>query len=156
MNFITAPVVNGKNAFSQNFVKREREREEKCKREAEKVFRSFEENFPKEMRLEVMVRQETFEKLFVSHRRCGNTDAPVLPETTRCVDIRRYLTASNTTAAENDFVMHEQSLASVVSLKSPPQNFVTADTMRYLTCRGDLNFPHTIVLDFVALDVEAS
>ena len=36
------------------------------------------------------------------------------------------------------------------------QNFVTADTMRYLTCRGDLNFPHTIVLDFVALDVEAS
>ena len=52
--------------------------------------------------------------------------------------------------------MHEQSLASVVSLKTPPQNFVTADTMRYLTCRGDLNFPHTIVLDFVALDTEAS
>ena len=28
--------------------------------------------------------------------------------------------------------------------------------MRYLTCRGDLNFPHTIVLDFIALDTETS
>lgn len=156
LNFITAPVINGKNAFSQNFVRRERAREEKCRREAEKVFRSFEENFPKEMRLEAMSRQKTFETLFVSHRRRGNTDAPLLPESVKCVDIRRYLTASNIKAEETDFVMHEQSLASVVSLKTPPQNFITADTMRYLTCRGDLNFPHTIVLDFVALDIDAS
>lgn len=155
VQFLTAPVVNGKNAFSQNFVLREQTREEKCKREAEKVFRAFEENFPKELRLEALRRQQTFETLFVSHRR-DNTPAPVLPEKVRCVDIRRYLAASNIKADETDFVMHEQSLASVVSLKTPPQNFVTADTMRYLTCRGDLNFPHTIVLDFVALDVEAS
>ena len=153
--FLTAPIANSKNAFSQNFVRREREREEKCRREAEKVFRSFEENFPKELRLEAMKRQETFETLFVSHRR-DNTAAPVLPEKIKCIDIRRYLTVGNIKADETDFVMHEQSLASIVSLKTPPQNFVTADTMRYLTCRGDLNFPHTIVLDFVALDVEAS
>jgi len=153
--FLTAPVVNGKNAFSQNFVKREQTREEKCRREAEKIFRAFEENFPKELRLEALGRQETFEKLFASHRR-AQMDAPVLPETVGCIDIRRYLTASQIKANETDFVIHEQSLASVVSLKTPPQNFMTADTMRYLTCRGDLNFPHTIVLDFVALDVEAS
>ena len=155
VQFLTAPVVNGKNAFSQNFVRREQTREEKCKREAEKVFRAFEENFPKELRLDALRRQETFEKLFVSHRR-DNSAAPVLPEKIKCVDIRRYLTAGNIKAQETDFVMHEQSLASVVSLKTPPQNFVTADTMRYLTCRGDLNFPHTIVLDFIALDTEAS
>ena len=153
--FLTAPIANSKNAFSQNFVRREREREEKCRREAEKVFRSFEENFPKDLRLEAMKRQETFETLFVSHRR-DNTAAPVLPEKIKCIDIRRYLTVGNIKADETDFVMHEQSLASIVSLKTPPQNFVTADTMRYLTCRGDLNFPHTIVLDFVALDTEAS
>lgn len=153
--FVAVPVLKSKNAFSQNFVRRERSREEKCKREAEKVFRAFEENFPKELRLETLGRQETFETLFVSQRR-DNTAAPILPEKVRCVDIRRYLTAGNIKADETDFVMHEQSLASVVSLKTPPQNFVTADTMRYLTCRGDLNFPHTIVLDFVALDVEAS
>ncbi len=145
VQFLTAPIVNGKNAFSQNFVKRERDREEKCRQAAEKVFRAFKENFPKEMRLEALRRHETFEKLFVSHRR-DNTDAPVLPEKVRCVDIRRYLAASNIKANETDFLMHEQSLASVVSLKTPPQNFVTADTMRYLTCRGDLNFPHTFVL----------
>ncbi len=156
VQFLVAPIVNGKNAFSQNFVRREREREEKCKREAEKIFRGFEENFPKELRLEVQHRQETFETLFVSQRRGGSTNAPLLPEKVKYVDIRRYLTASNIKADETDFVMHEQSLASVVSLKTPPQNFVTADTMRYLTCRGDLNFPHTIVLDFVALDTEAS
>jgi hypothetical protein len=155
VQFLTAPVVNSKNAFAQNFVRRERAREEKCKQAAEKVFRAFEENFPKDLRLAALGRQETFEKLFVSHRR-DNTDAPVLPEKVEKVDIRRYLTASNIKAQETDFVMHEQSLASVVSLKTPPQNFVTADTMRYLTCRGDLNFPHTIVLDFVALDTEAS
>ncbi|MBA3632485.1 MAG: hypothetical protein H0W58_06720 [Acidobacteria bacterium] len=153
--FITMPMIKGKNAFSQNFVRREKAREEKCRRESEKVFRSFEENFPKEMRLKSLSRQETFEKLFVSHRR-DNTDAPMLPETPRCVDIRRYLAASDIKTQESDFVIHDQSLASIVSLKTPPQNFVTADTMRYLTCRGDLNFPHTIVLDFVALDVEAS
>lgn len=155
LNFITAPVINGKNAFSQNFVRRERAREEKCRREAEKVFRPFEENFPKEMRLEALGRQKTFETLFVSHRR-DQRSAPVLPEKVKCVDIRRYLTASSIKAEETDFVMQEQSLASVVSLKTPPQNFITADTMRYLTCRGDLNFPHTIVLDFVALDTESS
>ena len=155
LNFITAPVVGSKNAFSQNFVKRERSREEKCRREAEKVFRAFEENFPRDLRLETLRRQEAFEILFASHRR-HNTDAPVLPETVKQVDIRRYLAASDIKADETDFVLHEQSLASVVSLKVPPQNFVTADTMRYLTCRGDLNFPHTIVLDFVALDVDTS
>ena len=107
------------------------------------------------MQLKHLRRQETFEKLFASHRR-DNTDTPLLPETTQYIDIRRYLTASDIKADETNFVIHEQSLASVVSLKTPPQNFITADTMRYLTCRGDLNFPHTIVLDFVALDTEAS
>jgi hypothetical protein len=153
--FLTAPVVNGKNAFSQHFVRREQAREEKCRREAEKVFRAFEENFPKELRLAALGRQETFEILFVSHRRM-NSAAPVLPDKVRCVDIRRYLSGGVIKADETDFVIHERSLASVVSLKVPPQNFVTADTMRYLMARGDLNFPHTIVLDFVALDTEAS
>ena len=155
VNFITAPIMGGKNAFSQNFVRREKSREKKCRFEAEKVFRSFEENFPKEMNLKSLGRQETFEKMFASHRR-DNTDAPILPETSQYIDIRRYLTASDIKTQDSDFVIHEQSLASVVSLNVPPQNFITADTMRYLTCRGDLNFPHTIVLDFVALDTEAS
>ena len=155
LQFITAPITKGKNAFSQNFVRREKTRERKCRLEAQKVFRSFEENFPKEMDLKTLGRQESFEKMFASHRR-DNTDTPLLPETTQYIDIRRYLTASDIKADETNFVIHEQSLASVVSLKTPPQNFVTADTMRYLTCRGDLNFPHTIVLDFIALDTEAS
>lgn len=155
LQFLIAPIVSGKNAFSQNFVKREKGREEKCRQAAEKVFRTFEENFPKEMRLEPMSRQETFAILFVSHRR-DNSAVPILPLQAKCVDIRRYLTSGEIKADENDYVIHEKSLASIVSLKTPPQNFVTADTMRYLTCRGDLNFPHTIILDFIALDTEAS
>lgn len=153
--FLTAPVIGGKNAFAQNFVRREKKREDKCRQAAEKVFRTFEENFPKEMRLESLSRQETFAMLFSSHRRVS-CDTPALPEKAQFVDIRRYLTSGSIKADETDYVIHEQSLASVVSLNVPPQNFVTADTMRYLTCRGDLNFPHTIVLDFVALDTEAS
>jgi len=156
VQFLTAPLVSGKNAFSQNFVKREQSREEKCRQAAEKVFRAFEENFPRDLRLERLQRQETFELLFVSHRRAPSANPPMLPDASNYVDIRRYLTAGDIKAQESNFVLHEQSLASVVSLKTPPQNFLTADTMRYLTCRGDLNFPHTIVLDFVALDTEQS
>ena len=140
--FLNAPLMSGKNAFAQDFVRREQKCEVKCKREAEKVFHTFEENFPKEMRLETLERQETFDLLFTSHRR-ADSNIPIMPEKTRCVDIRRYLTSSSIKSDETDFVIHEQSLASVVSLKVPPQNFVTADTMRYLTYRGDLNFPHT-------------
>lgn len=153
--FLIAPIVSGKNAFSQNFVKREKVREEKCRWEVEKVFRTFEENFPKEMRLESLERQETFAILFVSHRRT-NSAVPILPVTAQYVDIRRYLTLGDIKAEETDYVVQEKSLASIVSLKTPPQNFITADTMRYLIARGDLNFPHTIVLDFVALDTEAT
>lgn len=156
LQLVTAPILLGKNAFSQNFVSREQVREEKCQQAAEKVFRAFEENFPKEMCLEPLSRQQTFEILFASHRRSVKTEAPVLPETVSRLDIRRYLATGEIKADETDYVIHEKSLASVVSLKVPPQNFVTADTMRYLTCRGDLNFPHTIVLDFIALEVEAS
>ena len=154
-SFLTAPLISGKNADGQRFVRREIEREEKCQREAAKVFRTFEENFPKELKLREMKRQETFEMLYFSHRR-DNADCPILPAYLKRLDVRRYLTATEIAGGETDYVLHGASLTSVVSLKTPPQNFVTADTMRYLTCRGDLNFPHTIVIDFIALDTDES
>lgn len=154
--FLTAPVLTGKNAFSGNFVRREKEREENCKSAAEKVFCRFEENFPRDLRIEPLHRQETFEMLFSSHRRPAGSSVPILPEAVRYVDLRRYLTSGTIRAAETDYVVHEESVTGVVSLKTPPQNFITADTMRYLTARSDLNFPHTIVLDFIALETEAS
>jgi len=138
--FFIAPIVQSKNAYSQNFVRREQSREEKCRQEAKKIFRAFEENFPKELKLEALRRQETFEVLFKSHRR-DYAAPPILPESAKRIDIRRYLTTGDIKADETDFVLHENSLCSIVSLKVPPQNFVTADTMRYLTCRGDLNEP---------------
>jgi hypothetical protein len=154
-SFLSAPFISGKNADGQRFVEREIEREEKCRQEAAKVFRTFEENFPKELYLREMKRQEIFEILYVSHRR-DRMGAPVLPAGVRRIDVRRYLTSTEIAGGETDYILHGASLASVVSLKTPPQNFVTADTMRYLTCRGDLNFPHTIVVDFIALDAETS
>ena len=86
------------------------------------------------MRLEGLGRQKTFELLFVSHRRAPGENPPTLPDASNYIDIRRYLTAGDIKVQESNFVLHEQSLASVVSLKTP----------------------HTIGLDFVALDTEQS
>lgn len=47
VQFLTAPVVNGKNAFSQNFVRREKEREEKCAVKPKKFFAALKKTFRK-------------------------------------------------------------------------------------------------------------
>ena len=72
--------------------------------------------------------------------------APKLPNQKR-IDVRRYLTATEIKCDETNYVLHNGALAALVSLKTLPQGFVTADTMRYLTATRNLRFPHEIVVD---------
>ena len=149
-DFLLKPVISGKNAFAQTYLTRELKAEKYCREQAARVFQAFEANFPKELRLTELTAQELFDEMFLSHRR-EHIAAPKLPKQKR-IDIRRYLTSAEIEASELNYIGHNGALAGLVSLKTLPQGFVTADTMRYLTATRNLKFPHEIVVDFTTVE----
>jgi hypothetical protein len=147
---LLSPVISGKNAFAQSFLARERRAEKSCREKALRVFQAFEANFPKELRLSELSAQEVFNEMFLSHRR-EHAQAPTLPNRKR-IDVRRYLTSSEIRCDESNYVVHNGALVSLVSLKTLPNGFVTADTMRYLTATRNLKFPHEIIVDLTTTE----
>jgi len=144
------PVIGGKNVFAQTFLEREAKAEKHCRALASRVFQAFEANFPKELRLRELSAQEIFDEMFASHRR-EHAGMPTLPKRKR-IDVRRYLTSAEIECNETNYVRHNGALASLVSLKTLPNGFVTADTMRYLTATRNLRFPHEIVVDLTTVE----
>jgi len=153
-NFLFSPIISGKNAFAQSFLERELKAEKYCREKALRVFQGFEANFPKELRLTEFSAQEVFDEMFLSHRR-EHLEAPKLPNQKR-IDVRRYLTSSEIKCDESNFVVHNGALASLISLKTLPNGFVTADTMRYLTATRNLKFPHEIIVDLTTNEKTAA
>jgi hypothetical protein len=153
-NFIFSPIISGKNAFSQSFLSREQKAEKYCREKALRVFQGFEANFPKELRLSELSAQGIFDEMFLSHRR-EHLEAPKLPNQKR-VDVRRYLTSAEIKCDETNYIIHNGALASLISLKTLPNGFVTADTMRYLTATRNLKFPHEIVIDLTTTEKTAA
>lgn len=154
VNFLLKPFLTTKNAHAGTFLARELKNEQFCREQAAKVFQTFETNFPKELRLRAMSGQEMLDEMFVSHRR-EHITAPRLQNKQR-TDVRRFLTGAEIECRETNFVRHNDTLTSVVSLKTLPQGFVTADTMRYLTATRKLRFPHEIVVDITAKEKETA
>ncbi|HRH42953.1 MAG TPA: hypothetical protein PKY82_15090, partial [Pyrinomonadaceae bacterium] len=152
--FLFSPIISGKNAFAQEFLTREVKAENYCRQSAQRVFQAFEANFPKELNLRELNAQEVFDEMFLSHRR-EHIETPKLPNQKR-IDARRYLTATEIKCDETNYVLHNGALASLVSLKTLPQGFVTADTMRYLTATRNLKFPHEIVVDLTTTEKTAA
>jgi len=144
------PVIGGKNVFAQTFLEREAKAEKHCRALASRIFQAFEANFPKELRLRELSAQEIFDEMFASHRR-EHAGMPTLPKRKR-IDVRRYLTSAEIECNETNYVRHNGALASLVSLKTLPNGFVTADTMRYLTATRNLRFPHEIVVDLTTVE----
>ncbi|CAN5462345.1 hypothetical protein BH10ACI1_BH10ACI1_02010 [soil metagenome] len=153
-DFLLKPIISGKNAFAQTYLTRELKAEKYCRDKALRVFQAFESNFPKELRLSELVQQEMFDEMFLSHRR-EQIKAPKLPKQKR-IDVRRYLTSAEIEAGESNYIRHNGSLVSIVSLKTLPQGFVTADTMRYLTATRNLKFPHEIIVDLTTTEKTAA
>ncbi|MGH9947219.1 MAG: hypothetical protein ACRD6X_08480 [Pyrinomonadaceae bacterium] len=150
LKFLRQPVSSTRNTVGESLVKRELEAEAKCRAKASRVFQAFEANFPKSLNLKEMRSEELFGALFTSHRR-EHTSVPVLARRGR-VDVRRYLSSSRIESSGEWFVRHNGSPASLVSLKSLPNGFVTADAMRYLTATRNLCFPHEIVVDLMTTE----
>lgn len=152
--FLRQPILNARNGVSEAIVTREHKAESDSRAKASQVFQSFESNFPKSLNLREMGADELFANLFTSHRR-DRADVPVLSRNGR-VDIRRYLASSRIEAGNDPFVRHNGTPASLVSLKSLPNGFVTADVMRYLTATRNLCFPHEIVVDLMTTEKQTA
>lgn len=154
--FLLDPVLIGKNAFAEGFVVRERRAEAECRTKARRAFQAFEANFPKELGLRELSRAEIFAEIVASHRRERGNLPSIAPA--GLVDVRRYLAGAEirTPGDAGGLVVHNGALASVVSLKSLPNGFVTADMMRYLTAARNLRFPFEIVVDLSANEKTAA
>jgi len=154
IRFLRAPVLKTRNSLGEGVLKRELKVEKECRAKASRVFHAFEANFPKSLTLQEMDADSLFASLFASHRR-DHADVPILSKNGR-VDVRRYLASTRIEAGQNTFVRHNGSPASLVSLKSLPNGFVTADVMRYLTATRNLCFPHEIVVDLLTNENQAA
>jgi hypothetical protein len=111
---------------------------------ANRVWRQVENSSPLVLRR--FTRQEIWEALFFGH--CQNAlSAPLLPEKLGR-DLRDYL-CSETIEGELNYLMHGDYPVAIVSMFTPPNEFVTADSLRGLIGRRDFNNRHTIVTEYL-------
>lgn len=151
---LRTPLLRIRNRESELMVQREVQSEAACKLKAARVFQSFEANFPRNLQLREMSRTEIFEALFISHRREHQNFPNLL--NSACVDLRRYLCSTCIESSREQYVRHNCTPISLVSLKTLPNGFVTADIMRYLTATRALGFPHEIVVDLITTEKQAA
>jgi len=154
IRFFRQPILKARNSLCEAIVTRELKAESDCRSRASRVFQAFEANFPKSLNLREMGSDELFANLFTSHRR-DHAVVPILPGRGR-IDVRKYVTSSRIDTTGASFVRHNGTPASLVSLKSLPNGFVTADVMRYLTATRNLCFPHEIVVDLMTTEKQTA
>ncbi|MEP6741263.1 MAG: hypothetical protein ABJB61_02100 [bacterium] len=120
------------------------EEENRAYDRANRIWRQIENSSP--LMLRRFTRQEIWEAVFFGH--CQNaTSAPVLPERPGR-DLRAYLCAE-TIQGELNYLMHGECPIAIVSMFTPPNEFVTADTLRGLIGRRDFNSRHTVVTEYL-------
>ena len=111
---------------------------------ANQVWRQTENSSP--LILRRFTRQEIWEAIFYGN--CQNAGSiPKLPERAGR-DLRNYL-CSETIEGELNYLMHGEYPVAVVSMFTPPNEFVTADALRGLIGRRDFNSRHTIVTEYL-------
>ena len=125
-------------------IRRTLEEEGRAYSNANRVWRQLENSSP--LGLRRFTRQEIWEAVFFGH--CQNAgSAPFLPERPGR-DLRDYL-CGETIAGELNYLMHGNYPVAIVSMFTPPNEFVTADALRGLIGRRDFNSRHTIVTEYL-------
>lgn len=145
--FISAVTGIGKlyNQSSDDGVVRRTVEEEKGNySHANTVWRQIENSSP--LTLRRFTRQEIWEAVFLANCQ-GATSIPMLSERPGR-DLRDYL-CSETIEGELNYLIHGQYPVAIVSMFSPPNEFVTADALRGLIGRRDFNTRHTIITEYV-------
>ncbi len=121
--------------------------EEKCQEQAEKVFQSFQRDFPlKTRRLNNL---ELWNALYLGHNEKERI-VPEFPDTqdTRFVDIRGYLCQDDIRFGE-DFVLHGETPAAIVSMTLPPAPVSHNAILSRITQNPRLRFRYTVVGEFL-------
>src|SRR6202140_4952313 len=112
--------------------------------QANGIWRQIENSSP--LMLRRFTRQEIWEAVFLGH--CQNAGAiPVLPERPGR-DLRDYL-CGETIEGELNYLMHGEYPVAIVSMFTPPNEFVTSDALRGLIGRRDFNSRHTIITEYL-------
>src|SRR5947207_5302775 len=111
---------------------------------AQGVWRQIENSSP--LRLRRLTRQEIWEAVFFGN--CQNASSPAQLPARVGRDLRDYL-CSETIEGELNYLMHGHYPVAIVSMFTPPNEFVTADAMRGLIGRRDFNTRHTIVTEYL-------
>jgi len=125
-------------------VRRTLEDEKRAYGHANRVWRQIENSSP--LTLRRLTRQEIWEAVFFGH--CQNAgSAPFLPERPGR-DLRDYL-CGETIEGELSYRMHGDYPVAIVSMFTPPNEFVTADALRGLIGRRDFNGRHTIITEYL-------
>lgn len=125
-------------------VRRTLEDERRAYYHANRVWRQIENSSP--LTLRRFSREETWEAVFLGH--CQNASSvPVLPERPGR-DLRDYL-CGEMIEGELRYRMHGDYPVAIVSMFTPPNEFVTADALRGLIGRRDFNSRHTLVTEYL-------
>jgi hypothetical protein len=125
-------------------VRRTLEDEQRAYSHSNRVWRQIENSSP--LTLRRLTRQEMWEAVFDGH--CQNASSvPFLPERPGR-DLRDYL-CGETIEGELSYRMHGDYPVAIVSMFTPPNEFVTADALRGLIGRRDFNGRHTIVTEYL-------
>jgi hypothetical protein len=137
------PALYGRTA-DDSVVRRTLEDEKRAYARANSVWRQIENSSPVPLRR--FTQQEIWEAVYFGH--CQNAaSAPVLSERLGR-DLRDYLCAERI-EGELNYLMHGDYPVAIVSLFTPPHEFVTADALRGLIGRRDFNTRHTIVTEYL-------
>ena len=125
-------------------VRRTLEDERRAYFHANRVWRQIENSSP--LTLRRFSREELWEAVFLGHSQNANS-VPILPERPGR-DLRDYLCAE-TIEGELNYRRHGDYPVAIVSMFTPPNEFVSADALRGLIGRRDFNSRHTIITEFL-------
>jgi hypothetical protein len=116
-------------------------------RQAQQVMRRIEMESPVQVRQ--LAGRELWEVLYGSH----NLGAAAVPNVTIRPgdDLRDYL-CGEPIEHRGWYVMHGNVPVTILSMFVPPDGGLHADSIRLLTARADLAFPHTLAVEYIALD----
>lgn len=124
-------------------IRRSLDDENRAYSRANAIWRQIENSSP--LALRRFTRHEIWEAVYFGH--CQNAmSAPQLPERPGR-DLRDYL-CTERIEGELNYLMHGNYPVAIVSLFTPPHEFVTADALRSLIARRDFNTRHTIVTEY--------
>ena len=125
-------------------IRRSLEDEKRSYARANTIWRQIENSSPLPLRR--FTRQEIWEAVYFGQ--CQNAMSVPLLSDRPGRDLRDYL-CTEPIEGELNYLMHGNYPVAIVSLFTPPHEFVTADALRSLIARRDFNTRHTIVTEYL-------